>query len=95
MAASGQLSHQVRLDRRLRALVARGGREALHTDGAVLRVAGDRAEKPSALTLHWFLRDQRSGELSLLLFWKAHNPGYMDLWEYCCVLLYTTEKFLK
>lgn len=40
VAASGQLSHQVRLDRGLRALVAGGGREALHADGTVLRVAG-------------------------------------------------------
>jgi len=36
MAAFHQLPHQVRLDGRLRSLVARGCREALHADGAVL-----------------------------------------------------------
>lgn len=50
VAASGQLSHQLRLDRWLQALVAGGGGEALHTDGAVLGVGGDRAERPSAPT---------------------------------------------
>lgn len=36
VATPGQLPHQVRLDCRLWALVARRGCEALHTDGAVL-----------------------------------------------------------
>lgn len=36
VATPGQLPHQVRLDCRLWALVARRGREALHTDGTVL-----------------------------------------------------------
>lgn len=60
VAASGQLSHQVRLDCWLQALVARGGREALHTDGAVLGVGGDRAERPSALAQPGRPEDLRS-----------------------------------
>lgn len=36
VATPGQLPHQVRLDCRLWALVARRGCEALHTDGTVL-----------------------------------------------------------
>lgn len=36
VATSGQLPHQVRLDCRLRALVARGGCETFHADGTVL-----------------------------------------------------------
>lgn len=89
VAASGQLAHQVRLDRRLRILVARGGCEALHTDGAVL--GGGRGQSREALSPHparqapasqrWFPCDQRSGELSPPLSWKAHRPRYMDHWE--------------
>lgn len=37
VATFHQLPHQVRLDGRLGSLVAGGGREALHADGAVLR----------------------------------------------------------
>ena len=47
VAAPGQLAHQVRLDRRLGALVARLGREALHADGAVLGQERGRGERPS------------------------------------------------
>jgi hypothetical protein len=36
VATPGQLSHQVRLDCRLWAFVARGGCETLHTDGTIL-----------------------------------------------------------
>lgn len=89
VAASGQLAHQVRLDRRLRILVAGGGCEALHADGAVLQ--GGRGQSREAISAHparqapaprrWFPRDRRSGELSPPLSWKAHGPRYMDLWE--------------
>lgn len=61
VAASGQLSHQVRLDCWLWALVARGSCEALHTDGAVLGVAGDRADRPSNLSQPGKLEHPRVG----------------------------------
>lgn len=83
VAASGQFSHQVRLDCRLQALVARGGCEALHTDGAILGVGGDRAKKSSALGQPGRPKQQHcgshtvsgSGELVLLTFQKAPKPG--------------------
>lgn len=50
MAASRQLSHQIRLDGWLWALVARVGCEPFHANGAVLEGAGANGGRPSVLT---------------------------------------------
>lgn len=75
VAAPGQLSYQVRLDRGLWALVARGSREALHADGAVLWLGarGKKAKKTSALTS--LDKPGASGELLPLLFQKVYKSG--------------------
>lgn len=92
VATPRQLSNQVRLDCRLWALVARGGCEALHTDGTILANA-----EQTGINCHPAQGGTRKVVHPLLEIPQISCAVFSWGWggsKYSVVLIYTGEKFL-